>query len=212
MEQAHLMKINTVIELQAEALTDILIIKGELQIKPYELFDSVSSDSIRYFMHLHGIYCLPTLELLHFLQKEIGSSTAIEIGCGIGAIAKALNIPPTDSRLQERPEIKAHYASIGQPTVQYPKWVEKYDAIDAVKEYKPDVVIGSYIIKKYDGESGNMWGVDELEILALVKKYIHIGDEETHSKKPLMKKPFTKHNPEWLITRGKKGFIGIWSR
>lgn len=195
---------------EVEELTNLFKKNGDFTIKPYSYYQKFKWESLRLFMHITGLYSVPTQELIDFLKSEIEAFKAIEIGCGMGSIARALKIPPTDSRMQERPDIKLTYTMMGQPVIQYPDFVEKYEAIEAVRHYKPDVVIGSYITMKWNGKEGNYWGVHEPEFMPLIKKYIHIGSLETHKNKPLMKKKHTTLQPDWLIVRGKQGFIGIW--
>src|SRR6185295_2017181 len=79
--------------------------KGLLRIKPYAFYQGIDENELKYFMHQNAIYVLPTTELIDWLRTEI-VGTAIEIGAGHGAISRALGIPITDSRMQERPDIK----------------------------------------------------------------------------------------------------------
>lgn len=180
------------------------------QIKPYSFYKNYSKKVIRTYMHFEAFYTLPTEELIDYLKSQIKGYSAIEISCGNGNIAKSLKIPATDSKLQEREDIKLNYMLMAQPLIKYPDFVEKYEAIDAVRHYNPEIVIGSFVTKRWDGDSGNYWGVHEPDFLPLIKKYIHIGSLEIHSNKPLMKVKHKTIQPDWLIVRGKQGFIGIW--
>lgn len=177
---------------------------GTIQPMPSSFYKALDPNIWRNFMLTYGLYTLPTTELIQWLQDNI-EGTAIEIGCGHGSIGRALSITITDSKLQEssNPEIVAYYKLMGQPRINYPKDVLKYEAIEAIKTFKPDTVIGSYITHKYSPQigSGNMYGVLEGKILQLCKKYIHIGNTETHKDKPILKHPHEKHYFDWLITR-----------
>lgn len=201
---------------QVNELKENLFRGKDLIVKPHSYFKDYSRLVLRLFMHQKGIYCLPTEELIDFLKEEIGDNTAIEIGAGTGAIGKALQIPTTDNRMQEWEEIKIVYSMTGQPAIEYPDHIEKLEALEAVNKYKPDVVVGAYITNKFIEEKkiGNYWGVDEPTLLTKVKKYIHIGDLNTHAYKPLMDirhVTYYKYQAPWLITRGKNPFIGIWT-
>lgn len=201
---------------QADKLKKDLFEGKELIIKPHSYFKDYSRLVLRLFMHKNGIYCLPTQELIDFLKEEIGENSAIEIGAGIGAIGKALKIPTTDNRMQEWEEIKLTYKLTGQPPIEYPEFIEKLEALEAVDKYKPQVVVGAYITNKWleDKQIGNYWGVDEPVLLQKIKKYIHIGDLNTHAYKPLMNirhATYYQRNAPWLIIRGKNPFIGIWT-
>lgn len=168
------------------------------------------------FLHVHGIYILPTEELINWLKENI-SGSAIEIGAGNGAISRALKIPITDSRLQEQEEIKKIYSAMGQPVIIYPDDVEKLDADEAVKKYNPDTVIGAFITHKYRDDrpeiGGNQYGVEEESILDAVKKYINIGNLITHGMKPILKMKHEQYFFDWIITRAvdqKMNRIFVW--
>lgn len=189
---------------------------GKLIIKPFDFWKNRDKNEINYFLLQHGIYVIPTTELINWLKENI-IGNAIEIGAGNGAISRALNIPITDSRMQERDDIKILYAMSGQPVIKYPDDVEKLDAEEAISKYKPDTVIGCFITHKFKEEigNGNMYGVEEENILASVKRYINVGNLTTHKSKPILK---IKHHElyfDWLITRSvnqNDNRIFIWDK
>lgn len=175
-------------------------------IRPVPLADlrRFSRLEIRKFMHVYGLYSFPTTELIDYLAGIIKGKRAIEIGCGHGIIGRALSIPITDSKMQEMPDIKLHYALIGQPTIEYPDDVEKLDARAAVRKYQPDVVIGSYITHKWNDrtQSGNDWGVDTIELINSVTEYCMVGNLEQHTNDdPAIKyvKDIERH--DFIVTR-----------
>ncbi len=183
---------------------------GTIKIMSSAFYQQYSFEVLRTFMHYKAYYCLPTSELIDFLRTEIGEMSAIEIGCGHGEMARALDVPATDSKLQEREDIKLAYQLAQQPLIEYPNHVVKLDANEAIDYYNPQVVFGSYITKKSDiPGDGNFWGVDEPSFIHRLKKYIHIGAYKTHRTKPLMELPHTEHNPSWLICRSMDSFIGV---
>jgi len=190
---------------------NILFKDGELQVLPYEVIKAIDRTLILVLMHKHGIYVLPTQELIDFLKTEI-IGNAIEIGCGLGAIGRTLGIPFTDSKMQLLPEIKAYYEAMGQPTINYPSDVIQMDALYAVKYYNPKTIIGAYITHKYNGIDGNMYGVIEGELLKKHRKYINVGNDKIHHGKPILKYPHRTLRFDWLVTRSEpdKNFIKIW--
>lgn len=193
------------IEIQACDLSYLIsqvIENGKLKPMPYAFYQSIEVNELQYFMYSYGIYTLPTTELIEWLKENI-VGTAIEIGCGNGAIGRALGIKLTDSKLQEKQAIADWYKFHRQPTIKYPNDVLEYDALEAIKYFKPDTVIGSFITHKYSPKikSGNMYGVVEGKILQMCKKYIHIGNGETHRDKPILKHAHETFHFEWLITR-----------
>lgn len=196
-------------------LNKLLFIDEKLQVKPIEFYKQFTNDQIRLFAHVHGIYVFPTSELIKWLKLNIIGS-AIEIGAGNGAIARNLNIPITDSRLQEDPMIMMRYISMGQPVIKYPNDVEKLTAEDAVKKYNPETVIGAYITHKwYLGmNEGNEFGVDENDMLKHIKKYINIGNLVTHKSKPILHLKHEEYYFDWLLTRAafqKSNRIFVWT-
>lgn len=175
---------------------------GKLIIKPAAFWAETDRQARMFFMHKHAIYVLPTSELIEWLRcKIIGH--AIEIGAGNGAIGRALNIPITDSKLQETQAVKEHYNLLGTPLIKYPDDVIKLDAISAIYKYKPQTVIGAFITHKWVNNiiQGNYWGVQEEKILKLSKRYLNIGNLDTHKLKPILKRHHEEHNFPWLITR-----------
>ena len=176
------------------------MIDGKLQVKPFSFIRKYPMNTIHLFMLEHGIYVLPTTELIDFLKENI-IGNAIEIGAGNGAIGRALNIPITDSRLQERPDIIQYYKAMKQPIIKYPKDVEKMDGEIAVDKYRPDTVIGAFITHRWNGRNGNAWGVDERNLLKMVKRYIHIGNLVTHQHSDIIKDKHEEHYFPWIVTR-----------
>lgn len=198
-------------ELEKEVLNN-----GKLIIKSFDFWKNRNWNEVGTFLHTHAIYVLPTEELINWMKENI-LGKAIEIGAGNGSIARALNIPITDSRMQENPEIKFYYQATGQPVIKYPDDVEKLDAEEAIKKYSPDTVLGCFITHKFKEEigSGNMYGVEEENILKSVKKYINIGNLKTHGMKPILKLKHEELYFDWLITRSvnqNENRIFIWNK
>jgi len=160
--------------------------------------------TLRLFMHKWALYTMPTTELIEYLAGKIAGKSAIEIGAGLGVIGRALGIPLTDNRMQEWPEIRLTYAAMGQPTIDYPPDIIELDAHDAVKRYRPDIVIGSYITYKWKRgmNSGNMYGVDNLKIARRVQEYFMIGNLNTHCNDPAMRCLDHIERHDFLFTRG----------
>jgi len=172
----------------------------------------VPTEAIRLWLHREAIYHYPTQEVINWLhQYHVVPRHTIEIGAGRGLLAMNLNIPATDSKLQDRPHIQAHYRSIGQPLISYPSWVEEIEALEAIDKYQPKVVIGSWITHKWQkgDTSGNMFGVDELALMRKpsVEKYVFFGDCNVHRNNLLLQETKRydvrsyKHRPP-IVSRG----------
>jgi hypothetical protein len=167
----------------------------------------------------HGLYGLPTEELVTWLKTVTGDRTAIEIGAGHGALAAAIGIPATDNRQQEEPAVVAYYAAIRQPAIQYGLDVEKLTAAEAVTKYRPQVVIASWVTHKYREDrhdaGGNMFGVVEEDIIDACETYIFIGNRKVHALKSIWTRPHRVIEPDWLFSRASNGspdFIATWGK
>lgn len=203
-------------------LENLLLKDGELQILPYESLKSFSQNEISQFCLENGFYVIPTIELILFLQDEIGEDNlqqTIEIGAGHGSISRTLNIRAVDNFMQLQPEVKALYNSLQQAIVPYGKHVEKIDGNEAIRKYKPKIVVGAYCTHKYNPKEhfrgGNALGFNEKLILERVNKYIHIGNKSTHGKKPILKYKHREIKEDWIITRSfksKENVIWIWEK
>lgn len=197
------MRAQEIVKCDISDIEKIAMPDGVMTVMPFDFWKQFDHNARMYFMWVHGVYCIPTTELIEWIRANtVGSS--IEIGSGTGAIGKALGIPATDNKMQEEPEIAMRYAMGGQPTIKYPRHIEKLDAHEAVMRYRPDTVVGSFITHRFEsGQSeGNMFGVQEEFILQNCKRYINIGNLVTHASKPILNMPHLEYQFEWLITRG----------
>lgn len=203
------------------------VVNGLLQPKPAEFYRQFSQNDISAFCLFNGYYCLPTIELVDYLNAVTmavsPSRHAIEIGSGNGVIARSLGITGTDSKMQDDADIAKLYALMGQPPVTYGDDVVKLDANAAVDRYKPEVVIGAWVTHKYEeaehDRGGNMFGIDESAILdhPSVKAYLVIGNESVHSKKPILNREHVVLRPSsgMLFSRGAaadKNVIYVWAK
>lgn len=190
-------------------LKELLLPGNQFRIPTLKELSDFDQLQISQFCLEHAIYQLPTIELIEFLKSEIGDMPAIEIGAGRGYIGKGLNIPITDNCQQNWEGIKAHYKLFRQPTITYPTDIIELDAISAINKYNPQVAIGSWVTQKYEDYmqnyqdvQANQFGVNEFELLRKVKKYIHIGNEESHDKKEILRKYKVKRiYADWLVSR-----------
>jgi len=168
---------------------------GYLRVVPSEVYEGIDWVDLRVWCHKRAFYGLPTTELIEFLREQIGDRTAIEIGSGNGVFGRALDIPRTDSHLQEQPEVALHYLMQGQPLVGYGPDVERLEALEAVQKYDPQVVIGSWVTHwidpnlPYPPGGGSMYGIREDRLLThpSVETYMVIGNLDVHGHKPAWK-------------------------
>ncbi len=182
----------------------LLCENGLLRSVSFKEIRGISQNDISLFCHKHAVYQIVTTELVRFIAGQINGFKTIEIGSGNGCLGRALGIPLTDNRMQERPEILAYYREMKQPAIIYPKDVGKYDALDAIKIFGCDAAVGSWVThkKKPHLPDGNMYGVDEAVLSQKLKRYVFIGNEITHQTKELLRISTPKvYKFDWLISR-----------
>jgi hypothetical protein len=195
-------------------LDEILMRDGKLIPVSYAKIQEVSKEDIRIFCVKKGIYCIPTTELIEFLREEINGRKAIEIGSGNGAIGRTLGITMTDSFIQLSHDVKDAYDMFGQAKVPYGDDVQRYEASDALRRFKPEVVVAAWVTHKYNMRNhmakGFSFGVDENKILEKVKRYIFIGSQSVHSGKPIHSVSKREVRAPWLVSRSQFDDEVIW--
>ena len=199
--------------LDAEALDN-----DRLKVMPSAFYRDFSQDQLSLFCLRHGLYCLPTHELLDRINALIlevsPGRNAIEIGSGHGTLGHGLGIPCTDSYMQEDPMIKQLYQGAGQPPVRYGAHVKQLDAMDAVKHYRPEVVVAAWVTHKWKEQEawreGNMFGVDEKAILRRIKRYVFVGNTRPHKHKPLLDVKHQAIRGDFLFSRSPTSHNVLW--
>jgi hypothetical protein len=189
--------------------------QGKLIAAPLDYYSQFPFEKLRFFMGIHGLYMLPTIELIDFLKFWIGGGTAIDIAAGNGSLGRSLDIPITDIKLQEIPAVAAYYKSIGQPVTTYPDDVERLDYKEAITKYNPQTVVCSFATHlDHDGSTGGSpIGIDYKYILSKVKTLIHIGNLDVHRTNPALKRAHYSFQGDYIITRctnKKQNRIFIW--
>lgn len=197
----------------------VLDASGRLRVLPADVYRGTTVLERARVGVQNGLYSFPTIELVERLRELIGGRSAIEIGAGHGVLAEALEIPATDSRMQEDPKIAAYYAALRQPTVKYGPNVEKLDALAAVQKYMPQVVIACWVTHKYDPlrphAEGNQEGIEEEQIIANCDTYVMVGNTHVHRMKSIWSLPHHLETPEYVFSRAANGtsdFIAVWNR
>lgn len=189
---------------------------GELKIVNASYYQALSNDELSNFALKHALYTIPTIELINFLKEEIGDEqNVLEIGSGNGVLGKALSIKCTDNKLQDDPLIKMRYMSISQPTIRYGHNVEKIGAEEAVKKYRPFIVIASWVTQQYCPfkKIGNEYGPNLKEIVKNCQKFILIGNDNVHGWFEIMDLPHRKIKVDGYISRAtnpEKNYVYIW--
>lgn len=196
-----------------------LLLDGRGRIYPFKAafyHDYVQPDLLRVWCNKNARYGVVTRELLDWLLEQINHRTALEIGAGMGDLGSHLGIPMTDSYQQvDNPETKITMQACLQTPTRPPSNVLKANAQNAVLQFKPAVVIGSWITQHWlpGDEEGNMHGPREEQILKNCETYIHIGNENVHGNKRILKLPHETYKFPWLISRAKdptKNVIWVW--
>lgn len=205
------------IELREQATTSA----GVLKVMPKDFYAQFDQETLSAFCLGMGCYSLPTIELMDLVNSKIMEASptrrAIEIGSGNGVIGEYLGITCTDNWMQDMPVIKAHYEAMRQQTVPYRKHVVNLDALKAIGRYKPEVVVASWVTHIYDPRQhhrgGNAIGVDEQKLLNKVKRYVFIGNLDTHKNKPILANKHEIIQGDFLFSRSmapEKNALIIW--
>lgn len=209
----HLIDPTQVRDLASEVLDE----QGRPRILPAAYWATTTPEERALLGHRHGLYSLPTVELVGHLRQLIGDRSAIEIGAGNGVLAEALGIPATDSRQQEIPEYRMRISLAGQAPVRYGPNVVHMDARAAVRHYRPDVVVGCWVTHRYDprrhAAGGNEVGIDEEDVIRRCRLYVVVGNEAVHAGKVIWRLPYRIEYPSWLYSRavnGSRDFIATW--
>ncbi len=199
---------------------DVLDSDGKFSILPASFWKTTSEKERALFGHQTGIYSFPTVELVEYLREAIGGRSAIEIGAGNGVLATALGILATDSFQQDQQKYAKLYTDSGFTTVPYGANVQRLSAYDAVRQRKPQVVLGCWVTHKWDPaqpwRKGNEAGIDEGDILDQVEEYLFVGNlapAVMHSQKPIFNRPKTVEHFDWIYSRArdhKKEVIIRW--
>lgn len=187
--------------------------KGQLRVLPSKVYADIDPMDLRIWCNRRAIYGLPTTELIDWLREFIGDRTAIEVCSGNGVFGRALDIPRTDNWLQaDNPEVILTLMAQKQPLVEYGTDVEKLEAVEAVRKYDPQVVIGSWVTHWIDPHKpmplggGSIYGPRENRILnhPSVEAYVVIGNTDTHGHKPLLKREHRIVQGPWIHSRARQ--------
>lgn len=206
--------------LAPQALPDLLTTAGVLKRLSSAALDvSATPEALRLWCHYHGRYGLPTTELVAWLRAYIAGRSAIEIGSGAGDLAWHLMLPATDNRCQEQPDVAAFYRALGDPVIEYPAWVERLDALDAIAKYTPDIVVASWVAQWADPDmppasTGAVYGVKEDILLDTGVIYVLIGNLAVHGKKTIMARPHRELDLPFLRSRSQhdtQNRLFIWN-
>lgn len=164
-------------------------------------------------------YQFVTLELVAWLKEKIAGRSAIEIGAGMGDLGYHLGIPMTDSYAQAPGGMPVEYQLLveisGQTPTTPPPDVERLEAEEAVKKYKPQVVIASWVTQKWhEGDArGFQYGPEEIRIVRNVEAYILVGNSSVHGDKRICRLKHKEYSFDWLVSRGfeqEKNKIYVW--
>jgi hypothetical protein len=206
-------------EKEKQSLNELLLDEeGLVKVVPAKVLQAIPQEKLAVWCHYNAIYGLHTTELIEWLKPYIENKKAIEIGAGKGTLGKYLNIPQTDSFLSvTNKEVQLYYLALQQQPIQPHKYVLQYDALDAVKYFKPEVVIGSWVTQQCDEPipQSNYWGIKEEEILKLVNTYIVIGNEKSHNLKSILRYEHKEYKFDWLYSRSlgkEQNIIYVWER
>ena len=97
--------------------------------------------------------------------------------------------------------------------ITYPDDVEQLDALSAIRKYEPEYVIASYCAHLYGTgslKSGSAFGVDTRWVRSHCRCFLHIGNDDIHSRDPIMRMPHRRLQFPWLVTRGNSAHARVY--
>jgi hypothetical protein len=192
---------------------------GRIKVLPSAVLAKIPIDLLQWYCVTHGVYGIPSVELIEHLRELLPPEDSIEIGAGNGVFGRALGLRMTDSFQQLSVEGRAAdmLRHAQQVPVQYGSDVEKLDALAAIRTYKPKHVFGSWVTHKYRPErhelGGNEEGIDDLAVCRKIETYVVYGNDKVHFAKTKLleearqakkiKFDFKKiYSPETYFSRG----------
>lgn len=211
--------INGISVLVEEDISDVerLLLDDDGKLIPVHASElsEVSQNKLRIFCLTHGIYSVPTFELIDEIRSLVPNlEKSIQIGAGNGVYGRALGIKMTDNFMQSPKNSKKFkgviesYLLAGQPLVKYGSDVLEIDGNEAVKRFKPETVFMSWVTHKWKPENhhlgGNMFGVDMEALLNRkhIKRIILVGNKQVHESSPLMNHPHEEIElPNFIFSR-----------
>lgn len=197
-------------------LTPDLMPCGVYVVPPARYFEGTTPHERALFGHRHAMYTLPTVESVDWIRAAIGSRFAVEIGAGVGVLARALGIMATDNHLQTFPTVASAYQAQGQPVIRYGENVARICADTVARELRPAVIVGAWITHAYDpgnhSAGGSIFAPNFALLLSACADLILICNTRTHAQHPLLRRAHDRITPPWLYSRamGGEDFIGIW--
>jgi len=203
-----------VLEVADTTYLDELLIGADGLIRPVPA-ESLESVPVGHYMQWcvkHGVYQIPTTELILWLNAKIGVKTCIEICAGKSGIGYQLGVKTTDSYMHAIPDIREWYLANGLTPTDPPAYVEKIDANAAVKKYDPHVVLGCWVTQKWQpsDNEGSTYGSVEEDWLDAGKTYIHVGSLSVHRSKRILRRAHEVYQFPWLFSRSGRTSNRIW--
>lgn len=186
------MQITVLQDKPLEQVEKLLMGNGKMQVLSGFELKQIPEMELRLFCHKHGVYGIPSIELLNIIREHLVPGKSIEVGGGNGVFGRELGIPSTDSMIQNTPEMRAYYSLVQQPVVEYGEDVINLEASEAIDKYQPEVVFGSWVTQYVSPLAasappggGSTYGLRESEFLPKIKKYIIYGNDAVHGQKEI---------------------------
>lgn len=191
--------------------------EGIIKLQSADFYKTLDNTDLSVWCICRAIYQLPTIELVEWLKNNFNLNKAIEIGAGNNYLYHHLDIKGIDNYSEQIPAVKLTRELLNQPSTNPPPEVEKLDAIVAIDKYQPETVIASWMTLKCEDpenvDAGHKYAPDENEILNSRVTYIHLGNDDIHGDREIMKKPHETYYFDWLVSRSKyseNNCIYVW--
>jgi hypothetical protein len=195
--------------------------EGRLKVLDTVVFGQINPIELKVWARNNGVFHFITTEMITWLKDRISGKAAIEICAGKGTIGRALGIPSTDSYVLQKPRNLYKIVELGEEPTNPPPDVLRYEAMQAVRKFKPAVVVGAFVSQvhrpweDYNIIPSSPFGVDEELLLQHVQTYIMFGNKGPHKFKRIFKHKHKEYSFPWLHTRAQNqqlNRVWIWNK
>jgi hypothetical protein len=176
---------------------------NRIKLQSASAYSEIARQDLQTWMQYRNRYVLPTVELVDWLKTKIDGRRVIEIGADYSDLAYHLGIRAIGSHAMLYTSEHAAPLFPGQiPTLVISSDVHQMDAMQAILELRPEVVIGVWIPDKFADKFGgkSKYAPNDYQMIQNVE-YIHIGCESIHGRSTLLGFPHETIKTPGIVSR-----------
>jgi hypothetical protein len=160
-----------------------------IKLLPASAYDSITRQDLQLWCYYRNRYLLPTVELVDWLKTKIGERQTIEIGADYSDLGHHLGIRSIGNHLISHDTSHTTVLFPGQIPIRVisSSMYQQVDAMQAILEFKPEVVLGAWIPEKFSSDlyALNKYIPNDYQIIQNAE-YIHIGSKKIHGRSKLL--------------------------